>query len=40
MPEMVSGKKIQRYSTGFEVKLVEWNRQVHRSVKGVAEKIL
>ncbi|WP_148863770.1 hypothetical protein [Marinobacter fonticola] len=37
MPEMIMGKKTQQYSTEFKVKAVEWSRQAHRSVKGVAE---
>ena len=39
MPEMITGKKTQQYSTEFKVKAVEWSRQAHRSVKGVAEAL-
>ncbi|PMR73564.1 IS3 family transposase [Billgrantia endophytica] len=39
MPEMITGKKTQRYSTEFKVKAVEWSHQAHRSVKGVAEAL-
>jgi transposase len=39
MPEMITGKKIQRYSTEFKVKAVEWSRQAHRSGKSVAEAL-
>ena len=39
MPEMITGKKNQQYSTEFKVKAVEWSRQAHRSVKGVAEAL-
>ncbi|WP_158223022.1 hypothetical protein [Halovibrio salipaludis] len=36
MPEMITGKKTQRYSTEFKVKAVEWSHQAQRSVQGVA----
>jgi transposase len=39
MPEMITGKKTQRYSTEFKVKAVEWSHQAHRSVKSVAEAL-
>ena len=39
MPEMITGKKTQRYSTEFKVKAVEWSHQAHRSVQGVAEAL-
>ncbi|WP_275288226.1 transposase [Halomonas elongata] len=39
MPEMITGKKTQRYSTEFKVKAVEWSYQAHRSVQGVAEAL-
>ncbi|RCV88342.1 transposase [Billgrantia montanilacus] len=39
MPEMITGKKTQRYSIEFKVKAVEWSHQAHRSVKGVAEAL-
>ncbi|TNE76229.1 MAG: IS3 family transposase [Gammaproteobacteria bacterium] len=39
MPEMITGKKTQQYSTEFKVKAVEWSHQAHRSVKGVAEAL-
>nr|WP_298373270.1 transposase [uncultured Halomonas sp.] len=39
MPEMITGKKTQQYSTEFKVKSVEWSHQAHRSVKGVAEAL-
>ncbi|MBZ0331295.1 transposase [Halomonas sp. ANAO-440] len=39
MPEMITGKKSQRYSTEFKVKAVEWSHKAHRSVKGVAEAL-
>jgi len=39
MPEMITGKKTQQYSTEFKVKAVEWSDQAHRSVKGVAEAL-
>ncbi|WP_445157275.1 transposase [Halomonas sp. E14] len=39
MPEMLTGKKTQRYSTESKVKAVEWSHQAHRSVKGVAEAL-
>jgi len=39
MPEMITGKKTQRYSTEFKVKAVEWSYQAHRSVKSVAEAL-
>jgi len=37
MPEMITGKKTQQYSTEFKVKAVEWSHQAHRSVKGVVQ---
>lgn len=33
MPEMITGKKTQQYTTEFKVKAVEWSHQAHRSVK-------
>ncbi|MFL1466753.1 IS3 family transposase [Marinobacter sp. DUT-3] len=39
MPEMITGKKTQQYSTEFKVKAVEWSHQAHRSVKSVAEAL-
>lgn len=39
MPEMITGKKTQRYTTEFKVKAVEWSHQAHRSVKSVAEAL-
>ena len=39
MPEMITGKKTQQYSTEFKVKAVEWSQQAHRSVKSVAEAL-
>ena len=29
MPEMITGKKTQQYSTEFKVKAVEWSHQAH-----------
>jgi transposase len=39
MPEMITGKKTQWYSTELKVKAVEWSHQAHRSVKSVAEAL-